>query len=50
MTLRDALSPRLWAHLLLLRPIVKLLFGLTLRGRHHFDELGRFILIAKTVS
>ncbi len=40
------LSPRLWAHLLLLRPLLRLVFGVNVRGREHLRELERFILVA----
>ncbi len=40
------LSPRLLLHLLLLRPLLRLIFGVNARGREHLYGLDRFILAA----
>jgi 1-acyl-sn-glycerol-3-phosphate acyltransferase len=42
----DFLSPRLLVHVLLLRPILRLLFGFNVRGRENLDGLDRFIVVA----
>jgi len=41
-----ALSPRLLAHLLLLRPLLWIIFGVNIRGRENLDGLDQFILIS----
>lgn len=40
------LSLRVLIHLLVLRPIVKLLFGASVEGREHLEGVARFILVA----
>ena len=44
--LRELLSPRSLVHLLLLRPFLKLAFGVHVEGREHLAGLERFILVA----
>ena len=41
---RPSLSPRTWVHLLVLRPLLRLLFGISVEGREHLAGLERFIL------
>ena len=46
MRLRDAISPRLIVHLILLRPLLWAIFGVNVRGREHLVGLERFVLIS----
>ena len=41
---RPLLAPRTWLHLLVLRPLLRLLFGISVEGREHLAGLDRFIL------
>jgi 1-acyl-sn-glycerol-3-phosphate acyltransferase len=41
---RPLLAPRTWFHLLILRPLLRLLFGVSVEGRAHLAGLERFIL------
>lgn len=41
---RDRLSLRLWIHLLLLRPMLRLVFGVSAEGKDHLAGLDRFIM------
>jgi 1-acyl-sn-glycerol-3-phosphate acyltransferase len=38
------LSLRLWIHVLVLRPLLRLFFGVSVEGRNHLSHLGHFIL------
>ncbi len=40
------ISPRLWIHLLILRPLLRLLLGVSVEGRSHLVGLERFIIAA----
>ena len=40
------LCPQRLLHLLVLRPVLRLVFGVHARGREHLAELDRFILVA----
>jgi 1-acyl-sn-glycerol-3-phosphate acyltransferase len=40
------LSPRTWIHFLLLRPLVRLFFGLSIEGRENLPRPGPYILVA----
>ena len=44
--MKNLFSIRIILHIALLRPLVKLLFGLNLFGRENMDQLDRFIIIA----
>ena len=44
--MKNLFSIRLILHLILLRPLVKLLFCLNFFGRENIDQLDRFIIIA----
>jgi 1-acyl-sn-glycerol-3-phosphate acyltransferase len=39
-------SPRLWVHLLVLRPLLRFVFGVTVVGKENLRDLDRFVLIA----
>lgn len=39
-------SPRLWVHLLVLRPLLRLVFGVTVVGKENLRGLDRFVLVA----
>jgi len=43
---RARFTPRTWVHLLVLRPLLRLFFGVSVEGREHLAGLGRFILAA----
>jgi len=45
-TLRASLSPRVWVHVLLVRPLLRLLFGVSVEGRDHLARLDRFVVAA----
>jgi 1-acyl-sn-glycerol-3-phosphate acyltransferase len=40
------LSPRIWIHLLILRPLLRLLFGVNVDGRENLAGLDRFLIAA----
>lgn len=42
----QALKPRFLIHLLLIRPFLKLFFGVNVRGRDNFAGLDRYIIVA----
>ncbi len=46
MRLPALLSPRVLIHVLLLRPVLKLLFGVGVEGREHLREADRFMIVA----
>ncbi len=39
-------SPRLWVHLVVLRPLLRLVFGVTVVGRENLRGLDRFVIAA----
>jgi len=40
------LSARLWLHLLVVRPLLHLVFGINVEGKENLSELGQYILVA----